>query len=358
MDVLQRKIQNRQMVLMDDHMPSASASRPAPVSVDTRQLLERLEAELRAAAPLQSIQPNPVIESSHPVLGRAIVLMKRAIRKLIRGTLGWYINPMIHQQNQFNTHLLQAVTMEKELLAAHEKHIDDIVNLPTNDDQFYHDFEEKFRGDFFDICHRVSYYVPIVKEYIPDFSSARFVDIGSGRGEWMEVIHAHGATDYVGVDPNEVQNQFARDRGHAAVADDGVSYLRSLADESVDVISGFQVIEHLPLSALMELMQESHRVLKKGGIILFETNNPQNLTVGADTFYLDPSHKKPLEPRLTSFMAEYCGFRQIRVIQANTHPWGEPVSAEADASDLVKRVNQLSWAIWGPQDYALLGVKE
>lgn len=378
-DMLQRKIQNRQIALPSDAMSTASRFSVGSGVQQPQQLLETIDADLREASLIQSINPNSVIESSRPVIGHAIVFMKRAIRKLIRGGLGWYIMPMVHQQNQFNSYLLHAVTLEKELLSsqfkrmqetlethanqleAHQKHIDDIINLPTNDDQFYHDFEEKFRGDFYDICNRVSFYIPIVKEYIPNFSNARFVDIGSGRGEWMEVIRANGATDYVGVDPNEVQNQLARERGHAAVTADGVAYLKSLEAESVDMISGFQVIEHLPLSALMELMEESLRVLKKGGIILFETNNPCNLTVGADSFYLDPSHKKPLDPRLTSFMAEYCGFQQIRIIQANSNPGSALVDIEPDtqvSAALVKRVNDISWILWGPQDYAILGIKE
>lgn len=416
MDILQRKIQNRLIPLRDDAVHTASQIERQQVNGDAalhqvQQRLEALDRELQEISSILFINSNPVLTSSRPVIGRVIVFVKRAIRKLVRGFLGWFYLPIIHQQNQINSRLFQLITREKELLAvqrdvlvqeigrtaqeqrqlaqrldeqaqqqdeqsrqqkdradhmqilldAHEKHIDDIINLPTNDDQFYHDFEERFRGSFEMICDRVSYYIPIVKEHIPDFANARFVDIGSGRGEWMEVIRANGAKDYIGVDPNDIQNDVARSHGHQAVAMDGVAYLESLEDESVDVVSSFQVIEHLPMSAIVRLMEESLRVLKKGGIILFETNNPQNLTVGSASFYLDPFHKRPLEPNLIAFIAEYSGFKQVDIIRANAHAHSLPVqpSAEYPADGtLLERVNTLSWTVFGPQDYAILGVKE
>lgn len=237
----------------------------------------------------------------------------------------------------------------------------ELMNLPTNDDDFYHDFEERFRGSFELIRDRESVYVPLIQQHLPDWSKARFVDIGSGRGEWLDILREHGAVDYVGVDLNETQNRLTRQRGHQAMQQDCIAYLKELPEGCVDLISGFQIIEHLPMATIMTLLKESHRVLKKGGMILFETNNPCNLMVGADTFYLDPSHRRPLDPRLMEFLAEYCGFKQVQAINNNSHPYSEPI---ADAQNepmnrqALERLNSLSWTVFGPQDYALFGVKE
>ena len=386
-DILQRKIQQRQIALRDSTQP-ASAGGAASLG-ELQQRLDAINAALCEANAYAHLVPGEIPPSSHRWIGRFIVFGKRALRKLLRVTLGWYIFPLVHRQNQFNSAMLRLATLEKDALAAladsqdtvnalrqiserlqssvselqaqaqtHDKHIADIINLPTNDDQFYHDFEEVFRGSFETICDRVSGYVPLIREHVPDFSAARFIDLGSGRGEWLEVIRANGATDYVGVDLNDVQNDFARTRGHQAITQDGVAYLASLENESIDVITAFQLIEHLPMSSLMQLLEQSFRVLRKGGVILFETPNPQTLMVGANSFYLDPSHKRSLDPRLTTFMAEYCGFSQVRAIQANSDPGSSPVAENADFEALVKRVNDISWTIWGPQDYALFGVKE
>lgn len=239
--------------------------------------------------------------------------------------------------------------------------ISDLNQYAVNDDQFYHDLEERFRGSYEEIVARQSSYLSMVKKYIPDFSKATFIDIGSGRGEWLDVIRANGAVTYVGVDMNETQNVIARSNGHQVVCMDGIKYLKTLENDSVDMISGFQVIEHLSMRQLAELLKEAYRVLKKGGIILFETVNPQNLCVGANTFYLDPSHQRPLDPDYTQFVMEYCGFVSVEKIDMNSHPSSAPIQEQNEGNEnkeLIDRVNLLSWKLFGPQDYAMIGVKE
>jgi hypothetical protein len=49
-------------------------------------------------------------------------------------------------------------------------------------------------------------------------------------------------------------------------------------------------------------------VLQPGGLLIMETPNPENLVVGANTFYLDPSHERPIPPPLLAFAAEHAGF--------------------------------------------------
>lgn len=254
---------------------------------------------------------------------------------------------------------LQEVTDGNEQLRVKIKKIE---NLPTNDDDFYHDFEEKFRGSQDDIRNKQGVYIPIVQEHIGDWSTAKFIDLGSGRGEWLDILRDKGATDYIGIDLNARQNALCAERGHKVLQMDCIEYLKSQPENSVDVISGFQIIEHLCMPDLMELLRQSHRVLKPGGMILFETPNPCNLIVGANTFYIDPSHKRPLDPRMISFFAEWSGFTQVKYVDANSHPNSEKLECSVDLSqevkDLIKQFNDIKWLLYGPQDYALIGVKE
>ena len=236
-----------------------------------------------------------------------------------------------------------------------------IENLPTDDEQFYHEFEERFRGTRDEIRERFKIYIPHIKEHLPNWSKGRFIDVGSGRGEWLDVLKENGAEDYIGVDLNARQNEVAASFGHKTVCEDCIAYLSRQPDESVDLITSFQVIEHLCMSDIMELLRQSHRVLKKGGMILFETQNPSNLIVGADTFYIDPSHKRPLDLRMMEFFAQWSGFQEVQIIEANSHPcWsGLPMEGrdEKDIDD-IKKINDIFWLIYGAMDYAVLGVKE
>ena len=234
-------------------------------------------------------------------------------------------------------------------------------NLPTDDDEFYHCFEERFRGTREDIRDRLRVYVPVLCRHLPDWSGATFVDVGSGRGEWLDILKENGATDYVGVDLNQRQNEICEGFGHKTICGDCIEYLAALPEGSVDLISGFQIIEHLCMSDLMELLKQSYRVLKTGGMILFETQNPRNLIVGADTFFIDPSHKRVLEPRMVEFLAEWCGYRQVQILDVNSHEKWAGITEESVVeknTEIVKAVNELYWLFYGPQDYALFAVKE
>lgn len=236
-----------------------------------------------------------------------------------------------------------------------------IENLPTDDDEFYHEFEERFRGSRDEIRDRLQIYIPYIKEYLPDWTKGRFIDVGSGRGEWLDILKENGATDYIGVDLNARQNAVAESFGHRTVCEDCIQYLSRQPDESVDLISGFQVIEHLCMSDIMELLRQSCRVLKKGGMILFETQNPRNLVVGADTFYIDPSHKRLLDPRMVEFFVQWCGYKDVRIIDANSHSYWSGLSLEGrDEKDIddIKKINDIFWLIYGPGDYAVFGIKE
>jgi hypothetical protein len=60
-------------------------------------------------------------------------------------------------------------------------------------------------------------------------------------------------------------------------------------------------------------------------LLIFETPNPENLAVGTSTFYLDPTHTRPIPPPLLQFLTEQAGFSSSHVIRMN----GEPFQASA-----------------------------
>ena len=203
-------------------------------------------------------------------------------------------------------------------------------------------------------------YVPIIRKHLSDWGKGTFIDVGSGRGEWLDVLKENGASDYVGVDLNQTQNKVCEERGHRTVCMDCIQYLRERPEKSVDLVTGFQIIEHLPLPIFVQLVEECKRVLKPGGMLLFETQNPSNLSVGADTFYIDPSHIRPLDSRLIEFLVKWCGFEQTQIIDANTSAncmnFNENVLGQEN-EQLIHHINDISWKLFGPQDYAVFAVK-
>ena len=96
--------------------------------------------------------------------------------------------------------------------------------------------------------------------------------------------------------------------------------LKNTPNESYLVVSAFHVVEHIPFEQLQLLISETLRVLQPGGLLILETPNPENLSVGTNSFYLDPTHQRPLPPGLLSYLPEYHGFKRTKILRLQESP--------------------------------------
>ncbi len=160
----------------------------------------------------------------------------------------------------------------------------DFERLPDILDPLYLAFEDQFRGTREEIRERLLEYVPIMEQSGAGVSGREILDIGCGRGEWLEIMKDKGLVAR-GVDLNHVLVQDCAQRGFSVEKMDALTYLRSLPDRSLGAITSFHLIEHLDLDTRIALFDESVRVLKPGGVALFETPNPRNLLVGSCNFW-------------------------------------------------------------------------
>jgi O-antigen chain-terminating methyltransferase len=198
----------------------------------------------------------------------------------------------------------------------------------------------------------VRVYLDDVRAAYEATGQALVVDVGCGRGEWLEVLREAGIAAR-GVDSNEEMVKRGTALGLEIVRGDGVQYLRTLATASVGAVTGFHVIEHLQFPELVALFAEALRVLKPGGMILFETPNPENLAVGAHTFWYDPTHVRPLPAAMVEYLAQSQGFARAEVRRLHPHEAWELLGSGPDA-DVRARLNQ---ALYGPRDYAVIAYK-
>jgi len=189
---------------------------------------------------------------------------------------------------------------------------------------FYRAFEDRHRGPRELIKSRLRVYLPFIEPLRSIYSDANAIDLGCGRGEWLELLQDAGF-DAQGVDLDHHMLTACRELGLNVATADALVALKALPDESQLVVSGFHLAEHIPFSDLQTLVQEALRVLKPAGLLILETPNPENMVVGTVNFYLDPSHQKPIPPELLSFLPEYYGFARVKVVrlQQDKALWGK-----------------------------------
>ena len=202
-----------------------------------------------------------------------------------------------------------------------------LVNMVKEEDHIfdamYLNFEDRFRGTQSDIKGRVSVYLPYVQKTQKTLETTNtgiflpLLDVGCGRGEWLELLKDNNIAA-TGLDLNRVMVDKCQDADLDVIQSDCIAYLRSRKNNSLSVVTGFHIVEHLPFKTMIALFDESFRVLKPGGIVIFETPNPENIMVGACDFYTDPTHKNPIPPRTLAYLIEARGFVNAETLRL--HP--------------------------------------
>jgi O-antigen chain-terminating methyltransferase len=226
-------------------------------------------------------------------------------------------------------------------------------------DELYAAFEERFRGSREMIMERQKVYVPLLETAGAGTEERPVLDLGCGRGEWLELLHEHGLHAR-GVDLNRRFLEVCRERGLEVAEGDALAYLGALPPASVGAVTGFHIVEHLPFAALLRLFDETVRVLKPGGVALFETPNPENITIGACHFFADPTHRQPLYPPTLQFLAEQRGLVRIEVRRLNGHTLdrfrpAEPVETGPVGWGALFECVKHHFLV--PPDYAVIGWK-
>ena len=230
--------------------------------------------------------------------------------------------------------------------------------LDTGYEELYQDLEDTFRGTR-------EHVRALTAEYLDDIATVAgkgaVVDVGCGRGEWLEVLRDADIESY-GVDTNQVVVDRCVARGLDARAEDALVHLRQLPESSLRAVTSFHLVEHLSLDTLIGLIEAALLALKPGGILILETPNPTNLSVGAASFYLDPTHIKPVHPQFLEFLLLARGFSEaeVRFLHSEDTDRLEPedlVSNDADPARAQALVDRINWALAGPLDYAVIARK-
>jgi len=211
----------------------------------------------------------------------------------------------------------------------------------------YEAFEDRFRGERGDIKQRQAIYLDPIRAAGAGTPDRPVLDIGCGRGEWLELLGEHGLHAR-GVDVNAMAVAVCREHGVDARAADMFTALAEAGDGGLGAVTIFHVIEHLAMETLVDLLDAARTALAPGGALILETPNPENLIVGAHTFHNDPTHKAPIPPAVGQFLVTQRGFADATIWRL--HPMSDTDQLRG-ADPGTQQANRL---LYGPQDYAVL----
>jgi O-antigen chain-terminating methyltransferase len=228
-----------------------------------------------------------------------------------------------------------------------------LVALTTGFDAIERAHAMRFRGTREEIMERVSVYVPELKSVT---GLGPVLDIGCGGGELLEVLKKNDIDAY-GIEIVEAAVEECTAAGLDARLDDAVHHLSSIPKGSLGAVTAIHVVEHVGITALIEIIDLSLQALRPGGLLIFETPNPANVLVGANTFYLDPTHDHPIPSALLEFFVSIRGFTDSVILPLKrSTDFFDPSDPGAGewANGITRFAQYLTEELIGAEDYAVI----
>jgi SAM-dependent methyltransferase len=383
---------------------AATAGISAPEEVDVAALFARLKEEVRHAPGLDvsdgfnrglvrtrlrnvaerwwPVTAERPVERRPGVRGAVLYPVKKVLRRLMR----FYVEPFAADQRAFNDaalKLLDELFEEVDLVFAHLDRVERELAERREDARRVGELEERLTRverrrdgaapatvaaqpaaaalpDYFAFESRMRGRSDEIRErqraYVEDFrDTAPVLDVGCGRGELVGLLRDAGI-EATGVDADADMVAFARGEGLPVEQADLLAHLESLDDGSLGGVFAGQVVEHLPPSALVRLLELATAKLRPGGVLVAETINPLS-PLALRYYFSDLTHAQPLVPETLELLARQTGFRETELRYLNPP---EERLREVDLPDdaaraaLAANVRRLNEVLFAPLDYALV----
>ena len=179
---------------------------------------------------------------------------------------------------------------------------------------------------------RAPYLRRLVRVHFPAERDAVVLDLGCGHGALLHFAREAGYVNLRGVDGSQQQVAAARRLGIAGVEEgDLYDALTTQAEESLDVVVAFDVIEHFTRDELLPFVDEVHRVLKPGGRWIIHVPNAES-PFGGRVRYGDLTHELAFTRTSLSQLLLSSGFANVRCFEDT------PVAHGAKSA--------LRWLLW------------
>ena len=285
-------------------------------------------------------------KSRKPYVGWIITVARRTLIGLLR----WWLAAITERQERINQLVARALFdlrdrptpgLEARLRKLERWHEDFVA---SNLHSVY--FQARFGGD-----------EPVIRRQSEAFADLfagrkRIVDLGCGRGIFLGLMRDKGVGAY-GVDTDPRMVAQCAERGLECVEADALGHLRSLPDRAIDGLYARHIAEHVLPGELVAMLRQARRVLTPGAPLVFVTPNAATLTVGAHSFWLDPSHVRPIPPELFRFYLEVEGFVDVDV--RTFEPSEKRLSDKVSDATVRENVKLLNETLFGDRDYAAIG---
>lgn len=162
------------------------------------------------------------------------------------------------------------------------------------------------------------YFVNYIKPFFPSDKAAKILDLGCGYGLFLNACKICGYENIEGVEMIEKFVDFGRDSlGLKKIkCGDLFEYLASQKDSDYEVITAFNVLEHIKKDRVYQLFDLIRKKLKPGGVFIIEVPNADSQH-GLSILFSDLSHEWAYSKRLLNQLYKLHGFVNAKILPSD-----------------------------------------
>jgi 2-polyprenyl-3-methyl-5-hydroxy-6-metoxy-1,4-benzoquinol methylase len=156
---------------------------------------------------------------------------------------------------------------------------------------------------------------------LPSDRSARILDIGIGRGEFLTLLTSRGHSNFLGIDISPDAVKFCQSiELPCTLVDDPLQYLTSRG-QSFSFISMLDVLEHIPKNKALEYAMCVRNALTEGGTLLVQVPNMQSPDPALHR-YNDMTHEIGFVEHSLTQLLQGAGFNRVEFFPFEPHGKG------------------------------------